>query len=212
MANIRNETKTSEDLDLEFKDSLDVDPETKCWNWTGKVFRFRHGDILFNPRHYALMMDGYVLEPGRNYKAGCTNPKCVNPDHTRLIHDGSKPDRGLTLYLCLGHNTEEYGPHTGNDFQFPNGWLAKKYHVSKRQASKAREDTLDLIEKVKELKLSIERLSAMFHVAPSYIKKIREMRLSDFRHLEEVSAMMDKQQTPEETDIQATQFKRRRNL
>lgn len=212
MANIRNETKTSEDLDVEFKSSIEVDPDTKCWNWTGKIFRFRHGDILFNPRHYALMMDGYTLEPGRNYKAGCCNEQCVNPEHTRLIHDGSKPDRGLTLYLSLGHHTDKYGPHTGNDFQFPNSWIAKKYHVSRRAASKARDDTLDLIEKVKESKLSMERLANMYHVAPSYIKKIRDMTLADFRELEETSAEADKQQPASEFESTGSLFKRRRNL
>lgn len=208
MPNVKNIFKTSAELDKDFMDSYEVD-QNKCWVWKHRTFRFRHDLLIMNPRHYALQMEGYVLEKGRNYTAGCGNPMCVNPDHTRLMHDGSSPDKGLPLYLDLGRHHPKYGNIYSNDFQFPNSLLAKKYHVTKKEVDKARDRTFELIEEVKPSKIGVERLANQFHVAPSYIRQVKALTMEEFRRLEDESVSAATLFEAAEVDLEGLKFKRR---
>lgn len=188
MSNIQCRFMTQEDVDKEFKDHIEVDPNTKCWNWKPKNFRFRHDLLFYNPRRYAVQMAGYVIPRGRNVMPGCCNPKCVNPEHTRLKHDGSKIDKGNTLYYDLGafkkadpeNLNDEDDPNFGTDFRYSAKFLAKKYHVTREQAARARKDTLKLIVEVKRSRLPLQRLANQYNVAPSYISQIKALSLRAF--------------------------------
>lgn len=209
MPNILNIHKGLEDVDREFKRHIEVDPISKCWLWKPASWRFRHAGIVFNPRHYAMQMEGYVLEKNRNYKSVCANDKCVNPAHAALLHNGRPPERDLTLYLDIGTYSAFYGNLTGNDFQFPNGHLAKKYHVSKEAIKKARNTTLDLIVAVKQSHLSTERLANEYRVAPGYIKKIKELTLKEFQQLEDFNLANENIHDESEVNSEGLKFKRR---
>lgn len=195
MGNTKNIYKTLKDVDREFMDNVDKEAPNNCWEWKNKVFRFRHNDILFNPRHYALQMVGITLEKGRNYIPGCGNPKCVNPDHTRL-RNGTYPPRGIPLYFDLGMHSEKWGNTTGNDFQFSDYYLSKKYHMEVEEIRAAREATFKLIANVKSSSLSLERLANQHQTSESYIKRIRDLTVDEFLDLEEKSLQAESAPDP----------------
>lgn len=171
MAISRDRYKTLETLDAEFKERCVFDTQTKCWEWQPALFRFRHGYIIFNPRRYAYQMAGRIIPKGRNLMAACGNEKCVNPEHTKLKHNGSEPDRDTPLYYDI------------IDFQFPDKYNAKKYHVTKAEAAAARKRTLQLIVDVKRSRLTPARLAAQYKCAPSFIQELLNVTLDDFEML-----------------------------
>lgn len=197
MANIKNIYKTLKDVDDEFMANVDKHAPNNCWEWKNKIFRFRHYDILFNPRHYALQMVGITIERGRNFIPGCGNPKCVNPDHTRM-RDGTYPPRGIPLYLDLGMYSEKHGNITGHDFQFSDFYLGKKYHKEIEEIKAAREETFKLIENVKKSGHSLERLANMYKTSESFIKKIRDLTKDDFLAIEEANLQVEHLKAPAE--------------
>lgn len=184
MANIPCRFKTLEDMDKDFMSSVEMDKTSKCWVWKNKVFRFRHDYLIFNPRRYALQMEGYVIPKGRNLYPDCGNPMCVNPEHARMKHDGTKVPRGLDLYFDLGTPTQK-SDIEGYDFQYSNKYLGKKYHVSVAEASKARRRTLELIVTVRQSRLPVNRLANMYGVSPSYINRIKELTVDNFETFKE---------------------------
>lgn len=186
----RHRYKTQAILDEEFKERIRLNPQNKCWEWQPALFRFRHEYHIFNPRRYALQMMGYTIPKGRNVIPGCGNERCVNPEHARMRHNGDHINKGFPLYLDLGQHIEGKttldgrklpdNTNYGHDFSFSNKFLAKKYHVTAIQASKARMDTLKLIVDVKQSLFTIERLATIHKVAPSYIRQIKALTLDQF--------------------------------
>lgn len=209
MANLRNIFKSLEDIDREFESHIQRDPVSKCWHWKPKVFRFRHASIIFNPRHYALQMVGYTLEKGRNYTCACLDQRCVNPDHARLKHDGSRPDRDIPLYLDLGIENPKYGKYYGNDFQFSDAHISKKYHISKKEAAQARDRTFKVLQEIKGMQTTMERISNTYKCAPSYVRKIKQMTYDEFRELDEASEAVANLHDESEMNSEALKFVRR---
>lgn len=177
MFNLPCRFKTLEQVDAEFKLNIKFDPTNRCWVWTSKNFRFKHDMIVYNPRRYALQMEGYVIPKGRNVIAGCGNESCINPAHARLKHDGAGVDKGYPLYLDV-----DIAPNgmRKDDFQYGNKYLSKKYHVTLLQAEAARRATLELIVSVKQSRLPAGQLSAMYKCSPNYIKQLREITVEEF--------------------------------
>lgn len=171
MSNAYRHFKTQQDVDEDFRGHIEEDKHSGCWNWKPKNFRFRHGMFTFNPRRYAAQMMGYVIPQGRNIGPRCANERCVNPDHSMLLHDTKPLPKDNLLYLEV------------RDFDYPRTYLALKYHKSQKTVIDARTNTLRLIQAIKQGYLSNERWANQYCVAPSYIKTLREITLQEFNEM-----------------------------
>lgn len=168
------EKMTSDDVDHMFKKKYKINKDTGCWIWQSKIFRFRHGASVLNPRRYAAHMKGYVIPQGRNVYAHCKNPLCINPQHTRTKHDGLPISQGETLYL------EREDMHSF----IPA--LCKKYHASRALILASREKTLELIQRVNQLSYPINRFVNEYRVGPSYIAELRTVNKAEFDQIKRV--------------------------
>lgn len=158
-----------------FTKHFTVNITNKCWEWNSPIFRWRIDHVIQSPRRFAAMAAGYVIPAGRNLIAGCGNERCVNPEHTRLKHDGSKLSREAPRYfLDFGH------------FHFPPGWLARQYCVDKQEVKRMRARTLELIYNIRRVRgIPVKRLANQYNVSDAYVKTILNMTEGEFRAYED---------------------------
>lgn len=84
-------------LHLRFVENMEVDPATKCWNWTGYVLPEGYGQF------YVSVADGWVRAHRKSYELfhgkipdgghvlhRCNNKRCVNPMHLYVGADKKK--------------------------------------------------------------------------------------------------------------------------
>lgn len=74
-----------------------IDPETGCWNWTGKKKSdgYGHINLRMGGRHRTFKahriayteMKGHIPD-GYEIDHTCYNPSCINPDHLEAVPPG----------------------------------------------------------------------------------------------------------------------------
>lgn len=71
------------------EERIQIDPKTKCWNWTGLKNSSGHpiGKGWTN-MHRAVkeLYDGHIFAPAQMADHMCRNSGCVNPAHIRITN------------------------------------------------------------------------------------------------------------------------------
>lgn len=71
------------------EDRIEIDPKTKCWNWTGL---FNSSDYPVGKeytmvhREVKVVYDGHTFQEGQVADHVCQNTHCVNPAHIRVTN------------------------------------------------------------------------------------------------------------------------------
>lgn len=73
------------------KDSIDIDKETGCWNWT-KSTREGYGQIMIDGFPWTTHRLSYTMSKGeipKNFvvRHSCHNTRCCNPEHLSIGTD-----------------------------------------------------------------------------------------------------------------------------
>lgn len=109
---------------------IQINPDTKCWEWTGSKDKNGYGYIKRLKRTWKAHRASYAefvgeIPPGICVCHHCDNPSCVNPEHLWL---GTMKDNQLDM-INKGRN---YWPGTGTKLfgeanpKYKNGTRCKK--------------------------------------------------------------------------------------
>lgn len=156
-----------------FKDKYRVDIHTKCWNWIPSQFRYRTGEVTHNPRRYAAQINGFTLPPGRNIYPECQNPRCVNPEHSRMSDNGLRLDPNQPLLLRL------------SDLYYSDNYLSRMYVRSREDIAEARLATKKMVITIKQSRATVSHLAGKYGIAPSYVRTIRKLTLDEWNMLKQ---------------------------
>lgn len=68
---------------------VDIDPKTRCWNWTGSMtgsgYGRAQGTYGCNAHRLAYLAYKGEIEPGMQVDHICCNKACCNPEHLRVV-------------------------------------------------------------------------------------------------------------------------------
>lgn len=102
--------KKPRELEKRIMNKVFVDEKTRCWEWTGALFKKPHGDygqLRMGGRKGGLRRAHVVsyeffvgeIEKGNEIDHLCHNTICVNPEHleavSHTVNMGRRKDRGL---------------------------------------------------------------------------------------------------------------------
>lgn len=84
--------RSRKDLKSRLMDKVEIDHESKCWNWTGLVSRHGYGQIkvALGSRSLSKMQSAHrvsfavfkgEIQDGLEVCHSCDNPHCINPEH-----------------------------------------------------------------------------------------------------------------------------------
>jgi hypothetical protein len=118
-------------IEVRFRDLFAIDPETRCWLWTGWLDRAGYGLVMDDCKKRAAHRVAYELHRGEipeglTIDHLCRVPRCVNPDHLEAV--------------TMGENVRRAGPATkthcknGHPFNEANTYLrVNRSNGGKRQ-------------------------------------------------------------------------------
>ena len=138
-----------------------VNPDTECWEFTGKLGQDGYGKLKRNGatvRAHRVFYEAFVgpIPPGRLVCHKCDNPKCVNPKHlfcgTQLDNERDKDSKGRR----------------------PPSWFVQFPELRKRGADNpAAKLTEQQAREIRATRGNTRKLADKFGVARSTIQRVR---------------------------------------